>query len=79
MSRWAETTDEFDAISEDGQTFRIVVSMTMIDNTSSGNPNAKPLEGRLKRYCTSDGQDCERIDDDTFEVVGLGLRVRRTR
>ena len=73
---WEELTDEFDAVSEDGQQFRMLVYTTMIDVSSKSNPNAAPLEG-LKRICTSDGQNCNRIDDDTFEIVGLGLQVKR--
>ena len=73
---WEELTDEFDAVSEDGQQFRMVVYTTMIDVSSMSNPNAAPLED-LKRICTSDGQNCNQIDDDTFEIVGLGLQVKR--
>lgn len=74
--KWEELTDEFNAVSEDGQEFRLLVYTTMIDPSSMSNPNAAPLEG-LKRICTSDGQNCNRIDDDTFEIGGLGLRMKR--
>ena len=74
--KWEEQTDEFDAESEDGRRFRILVYTTMIDASSMSNPNAAPIEG-LKRACTSDGQNCNWIDDDTFEIVGLGLQVKR--
>ena len=50
--KWEEQTDEFDAVSADGQTIGMVEYTTKIDSTSMGNPNAEPLEG-LKRYCTS--------------------------
>ena len=74
--KWEELTDEFDATSEDGQRFHILIYTTMIGASSMSNPNAAPLHG-LKRVCTADGQDCNRIDDDTFEVVGCGLQVKR--
>jgi hypothetical protein len=74
--KWDALTDEFDAVSEDGRRFRMLVYTTMIDARSMSNPNAAPLEG-LKRVCTSDGDNCNRVDDDTFEIVGLGLRVKR--
>lgn len=74
--KWEELTDEFDAVSDDGQQFRMLVYTTMIDASSASNPNAAPLEG-FKRICTSDGQNCNRIDDDTFEIVGLSLQVKR--
>ena len=74
--KWEELTDEFDAVSEDGQQFHMLVYTTMIDASSRSNPNAAPLAG-LKRICTSDGQNCNRIDDDTFEIVGMDVRVKR--
>ena len=77
MPTWEEITDEFDAVSEDGQSFRVVIYTTMIDASSPDNPNAEPIEG-MKRYCTTNGQECSRIDGDTFEIVGLGLRIRRS-
>ena len=67
-----ELTDEFDAVSEHGEQFGMLVYTTMIDVSSMSTPNAAPLEG-LKRICTSEGQNCNRIDDDTFEIVGLGV------
>lgn len=73
---WEKLTDEFDAESADGERFRILVYTTMIDACSMSKPNAAPIEG-LKRACTSDGQPCNFIDDDTFEIVELGLQVKR--
>jgi hypothetical protein len=77
MSRkWEELTDEFDVESEDGRQFHILIYMTMIDASSMSNPNAAPVEG-LKRACTSEGHNCKRIDDDTFEIIELGLQVKQ--
>lgn len=76
LKKWKKLTEKFNAESEDGQQFHMLVFTTMIDVSSGSNPNAAPLEG-LKMVCTSDGQDCNRLDDDTFEIVGLGVRVKR--
>jgi hypothetical protein len=32
----------------------------------------------MKRYCTQDGRACNWVDDQTFEIVALGLLVRRS-
>ena len=73
MSRnFERLTDQFDARSADGQEFRIHVYTTMIE-VGAGQP---PVEG-LKRACTAQGQVCNRVDEDTFEILNLGLRVRR--
>lgn len=74
--KWEELTEEFSAVSEDGRLFRLLVFTTMIDASAMSKPNAAPLKG-LKRVCTSDGQHCNYVDDDTFEIVELGLRVKR--
>ncbi len=74
--KWEELTNEFDAESEDGQCFRIQIYTTMIDSSSLSNPNAAPLKG-LRTARTSDGYHCNRIDDDNWEIVELGLKVTR--
>ncbi len=73
-----ELTDEFDAESEDGQRFHLLVYTDMIDAKSMSTPNAPPLEG-FKDIRTSDGYPCNCIDDDNYEIVKLGrlLKVRR--
>jgi hypothetical protein len=76
-AKWEEITDEFDAVSEDGEGYHILVYTTMIDVPQTrGNPNPKPLQG-LKSARTTEGYGCNRIDDDTWEIVPLGLRVSR--
>ena len=74
--KWEDVTDEFDAVSEDGRQFHILVYTTMIDASSRSNPSAAPLKG-LKSARTADGLNCNHIDDKTFEIVQLGLRVTR--
>lgn len=76
MSNWEKLTDEFDAESEEGLRVHIFVYTMMVDAGWMSDSNAAPRQG-LKRVCTSDGQDCICIDDDTFEIVGLGIRVKR--
>lgn len=67
-------TDEFDTVSEDGQQFHMLVYTTMIMiNDRSG---SKMVEVS-KRICTLNEQSCNRIDDDTFDIVELDLRVKR--
>jgi len=79
MSRKREVlTEQFLAESQDGRSFRILVYTTMIDVVSMGDQGTESLEG-LKRACTSQGQPCNFVDDDTLEVVELGLRVTRAR
>jgi len=73
---WEELTDEFDAVSADGKKFHILVYTTIFDESAiSSQDEAPPAE--LKRICTSDGQDCNQIDEDTFEIVDLGFSVKR--
>ena len=76
--KWEELTDQFDAESEDGQRFHILIYTTMIDANSTSNHNAAPLEG-LKTARTSDGYHCNYIDDDNWQIVELGLRVSRVK
>jgi hypothetical protein len=64
---WEELTEEFCAVSEDGRLFHLLVFTTMTDASSMSNPNAAPLKG-LKRVCTSDGQNCSHVGDDTFDT-----------
>ncbi len=75
--KWEELTDEFDAEAGDGTRVHILVYTKKIDARGMG---GKPdiLEG-LKRAVTTDGQECNHIDDDTFEIVESGVRVQRIR
>jgi len=76
-NKWEELTEQFAVQAEDGQQFHIEVYTTMIDASSMSNPNASPLEG-LKTFRTTDGHNCNRIDDDNYEIVNLGcLKVHR--
>lgn len=74
--KWEELTDEFYGVSAEGQRFRMLEYTTMLDDTAMSKPNAPPVKG-LKRICTSKGHHCNRIDADTFEIVELGLQVKR--
>ena len=69
MSKWQESTDEFNAVSEDGQTFHITELTTMIDNRTSGNMDAPPLRGKLSEYQTDEGYACNVIDAETLSVL----------
>jgi hypothetical protein len=74
--RWRELTDEFDAISEDGQRFHVLVYTAMHDTHTMRDPNSPPCEG-LKEARSTEGYHCNYIDDETFEIVKLGLRIKR--
>lgn len=76
--KWEELTDEFDVESEDGKRFHLLEHTTMVDATSLTNPNARPIPS-VKTVRTSDGYLCKRIDDDNWEIIELGLKVKRVR
>ncbi len=81
MSRqWQEVVDDFDAVSEDGQKFHIVVLQTMIDAGHQLRSNPPPRRG-LKSARTTDGYACNYVDDEAYEVLApLGeVRVKRLR
>lgn len=76
--RGEKVTDEFDAESEDGQRFHIFVYTTMIDTQTMRDANSPPCEG-MKEARTTEGYHCNYIDDETFEIVQLGLQVKRVK
>lgn len=74
--QWEKVTDRFLAESEDGERFVLLVYTTMRDANEFQVSDATPIEGK-KRICTSSGQACNKINDDTFVIGALGLEVRR--
>jgi hypothetical protein len=74
--KWEELTDEFDAESEDGQRFHVIVYTTMIDTRNMREPNSPPCKG-MKEARTAEGYHCNYIDDKTFEIVELSLIIKR--
>jgi len=76
MKSHEELTDEFNAVSDDGQQFHMVELTTLIDTSSLSNPSGTLIKG-LKRICTSDGKVCNAIDKNTFIIVDLDLQVKR--
>ncbi len=70
-------TEQFTAKSEDGRQFDLLVYTDILDVGTSQNPNAT-LEG-IKTILTSDGYHVNRIDDLNYEIVELGLRVKKVR
>ncbi len=69
-------TARFAAESQDGQRFEILVYADVLDASSRRNPGAE-VEG-LKTAVTSEGYHVNRIDDMSWEIVELHLRVSRT-
>jgi hypothetical protein len=76
--KWEKLTDEFDAESEDGQRFHVLVYTTMIDTRTMRDATSPPCEG-MKEALTTEGYHCNYIDDNTFEIVQLGLQVKRVK
>jgi len=70
--------DRFIAASDDGRQFTISIYQTMLYERSLSGPSAPPIEG-LKEARTSNGYHCNFIDADRFEIVELGLEVKRLR
>ena len=68
-------TDEFEAHSEDGRRFFVTIYTDVINAGTLTDPNAT-IDG-LKSARTSEGYHCNFIDQNTWEIVELGLRIRR--
>lgn len=64
-------------MSDDGSEHRILEYTGMTGFTPLGSDSMKSMATGMKRYCTPDGRACNRVDDQTFEIVALGLRVKR--
>ena len=75
--QWEEQVDEFEAVADNGEHYRIQEWVGMIDLTEAGSEVKRSGRTGSKRYCTSAGLACNRIDDRTFEIVALGLNVGR--
>lgn len=68
--------EEFWAESESGGKYLLSVYAKMVDQRNKDYPTAPPREG-LKYVKTREGLHCNRIDDNTFQVVETGDVVRR--
>jgi hypothetical protein len=78
MSRqWDEQIDEFDAVDGNGQRHRVQEWVGMADLTPLGSETKRAGRTGSRRYCTSTGLTCNLVDDQTFEIVALGLTVTR--
>ena len=73
--REKQLIDEFDVRSDDGYETTILVYQDILDAGHMGDPHAT-IAG-MKEAWTADGHRCNRMDDDTFQVVSSGLVVRR--
>lgn len=74
--KWEELTDSFNAVSDDGTQYQLHEFTTMQDVTTFDSEGREAM-ATLKSYRTSEGLHCNVVDDQTFEIVALGLRVRR--
>lgn len=68
-------TGQFTAESEDGRRFDLSIYTEILDAGTLQNPGAT-LAG-AKSILTSEGHHVNRIDDLNYEIVELGLRVKK--
>ena len=74
-----EVVEHFWAVSEDGSKFEILVYAPIISaGPLIGDPGA-PQGGGPLHFRTSNGYDVNRLDDDHYVIVDLGLRLTRIR
>ena len=66
----------FKVRSEDGREFTVVETVPLIDVTSQSSSGKECMEG-LPRLTTLEGHTVTRKGPDEFEIVELGLRVRK--
>ena len=69
-------TDEFYAESEDGRRYLLVVYTDMIDASSKDSGEFIP---GIKSLFTSDGLQCNHINDDTFQIIESDLILKRVK
>jgi len=68
--------ERFEAVAEDGRVFTLLKAIPLISTrTLSG--EYTPFKEGLATISTIDGMHCNYIDADTFEVVVLGLRLKK--
>ena len=78
MSRISEElSEEFDVESEDGQRFRLEAHAAWQEIQPMGPQSPKCLPTGMKRFQTTTGQVCNRIDEDTYVIVERNLQVKR--
>ena len=77
MAGSEEVIEHFWAVAEDGSQFQILVYAPILSGDSPGQAPPAIKRGNLLR--TSNGFDVNRLDDDTYEIVDLGLKVKRIR
>lgn len=66
--------ERFKAIDEDGKTYTIIITQKFIISRTHDGTSRIPS---LKDAETSDGRPLNRIDDDTFDLVGYGKHLSR--
>ena len=68
---WQPTGKSFRARSTDGQIFSIVEAIQILEAGTFDDPSAT-VEG-LKRFTTAEGHHVNRLSDNNFEILGVGL------
>jgi len=67
--------DRFDLIDSEGNNHRVWVMQEQIDTSTYAEPNHKSPDG--KRLVTADGFPVKQVDDETFEIINTGERLRK--
>ncbi len=75
MLKRTEFIEEFNATTEDGQEFNIIVEIEKIDIDTFGSGHAETIEGSRSAH-TSEGMRCNIIDKDTVDIMGTGKAQR---
>lgn len=70
-----ELIDSFEAVSDDGQTFSVLMYQRMTEHRPLSGP-VQQIRGS-KRLALSDGRAVNSIDDNTFRIVVGGIIIRK--
>ena len=68
---WQHIGRSFRVRSADGQTFDVFEDVRIIEAGTFDDPSAT-VEG-LKRFTTAEGHHVNRLSDNNFEILGVGL------
>lgn len=69
MRTFEELIDQFDAVSDDGERYGVLIYEGREAYTPAGSAQEQVLNTGMKRAITSGGQACNHVDDDTYEVL----------
>lgn len=67
-------TDEFPVVDEDGQRYVLEVYTEM---NYEGDKDFRGYIPGIKHVYTSDGRECNRNNDGTFQIIGCDFKLKR--